>query len=116
LPVMVLAVGIGVDYAFYIYNRLQLHLAEGVDIVKALEISILEVGTATIFTAITLAIGVATWSFSDLKFQADMGKLLAFMFMVNMIMAMTVLPAVAVWLERLFPRRNPPKAPGILSH
>ncbi|MDE2442581.1 MAG: MMPL family transporter, partial [Betaproteobacteria bacterium] len=84
LPVMVLAVGIGVDYAFYIYNRLQLHLSLGENIVKALEHSILEVGTATIFTAITLAIGVATWAFSDLKFQADMGKLLAFMFMVNM--------------------------------
>ena len=56
LPVMVLAVGIGVDYAFYIYNRLQLHLAHGQPIVKALEHSILEVGTATIFTAITLAI------------------------------------------------------------
>ena len=75
LPVMVLAVGIGVDYAFYIYNRLQLHLAGGQPIVKALEHSILEVGMATIFTAITLAIGVATWSFSALKFQADMGCL-----------------------------------------
>ena len=98
LPVMVLAVGIGVDYAFYIYNRLQLHLSQGQPIVKALEHSILEVGTATIFTAITLAVGVATWSFSELKFQADMGKLLAFMFMVNMVMAMTALPAFAVWL------------------
>ncbi|SDP77618.1 hypothetical protein SAMN04488595_12225 [Ralstonia sp. 25mfcol4.1] len=116
LPVMVLAVGIGVDYAFYIYNRLQLHLANGVGIVKALEQSILEIGTATIFTAITLAIGVATWSFSSLKFQADMGKLLAFMFIVNMIMAMTVLPAFAVWLEQLFPRRRPAKAPGLLAH
>lgn len=116
LPVMVLAVGIGVDYAFYIYNRLQLHLARGQGIVKAFEHSILEVGTATIFTAITLAIGVATWSFSELKFQADMGKLLAFMFMVNMVMAMTVLPAFAVWLERLFPRRRPPRAPGMLGH
>ncbi|MEO8296962.1 MAG: efflux RND transporter permease subunit [Burkholderiales bacterium] len=116
LPVMVLAVGIGVDYAFYIYNRLQLHLASGQPIVKALEHSILEVGTATIFTAITLAIGVAIWSFSALKFQADMGKLLAFMFMVNMVMAMTVLPALAVWLERLFPRRGPVKAPGLLQH
>jgi hypothetical protein len=116
LPVMVLAVGIGVDYAFYIYNRLQMHMAEGQDIVKALENSILEVGTATIFTAITLAVGVATWAFSDLKFQADMGKLLAFMFMVNMIMAMTALPAFAVWLERLFPRRGPVRAPGILAH
>ena len=116
LPVMVLAVGIGVDYAFYIYNRLQLHLANGQDIVKALEHSILEVGTATMFTAITLAVGVATWSFSALKFQADMGKLLAFMFMVNMVMAMTVLPAFAVWLERLLPRRGPVRAPGLLSH
>jgi hypothetical protein len=116
LPVMVLAVGIGVDYAFYIYNRLQLHMAKGQPIVKALEHSILEVGTATIFTAITLAVGVATWAFSDLKFQADMGKLLAFMFMVNMVMAMTALPAFAVWLEKLFPRRGPVRAPGILDH
>jgi uncharacterized protein len=116
LPVMVLAVGIGVDYAFYIYNRLQLHLAKGQPIVKALEHAILEVGMATIFTAITLAIGVATWAFSQLKFQADMGKLLAFMFMVNLVMAMIVLPALAVWLERLFPRRGPVRAPGILDH
>lgn len=116
LPVMVLAVGIGVDYAFYIYNRLQLHLAAGVGIVQALERSLLEVGAATIFTALTLAAGVATWSFSALKFQADMGKLLAFMFIVNMVMAMTVLPAFAVWLERLFPRRRPVRAPGVLAH
>ncbi|WP_345944651.1 efflux RND transporter permease subunit [Variovorax sp. dw_954] len=116
LPVMVLAVGIGVDYAFYIYNRLQLHLSQGEPIEKAIEHAMLEVGTATIFTAITLAVGVATWSFSDLKFQADMGKLLAFMFMVNMIMAMTALPAFAVWLERIFPRKVPMRAPGLLSH
>lgn len=116
LPVMVLAVGIGVDYAFYIYNRLQLHLSKGEPIVKALEHSILEVGMATIFTAITLAIGVATWSFSELKFQADMGKLLAFMFMVNLVMAMTALPALAVWLEKIFPRKGPVRAPGILDH
>ena len=116
LPVMVLAVGIGVDYAFYIYNRLQMHLANGVNIVKALEHTILEVGMATIFTAITLAIGVATWSFSALKFQADMGKLLAFMFIVNLIMALTALPAVAVLLEKIFPRRGPVRVPGIMNH
>ncbi|NRR29345.1 MMPL family transporter [Oxalobacteraceae bacterium] len=116
LPVMVLAVGIGVDYAFYIYNRLQLHLAQGLPIVEAIEHAILEVGTATIFTAVTLAVGVATWSFSALKFQADMGKLLAFMFMVNMVMAITALPAFAVWLERLFPRKHPAKVPGLLMH
>ena len=116
LPVMVLAVGIGVDYAFYIYNRIQLHQAHGQIITKAVEHALLEVGVATIFTAITLAVGVATWAFSELKFQADMGKLLAFMFMVNMVMAMTVLPAFAVWLERVFPRKRPVRMIGALAH
>ena len=115
LPVMVLAVGIGVDYAFYIYNRLQGHLAAGQPIVKALEHSILEVGTATIFTALTLSVGVATWSFSELKFQADMGLLLTFMFMVNMLMAITLLPALAVMIDLLIPRRRPVRSP-LLSH
>jgi uncharacterized protein len=116
LPVMVLAVGIGVDYAFYIYNRLQEHLSHDMPIVKAVEQAILEVGVATIFTAITLAVGVATWSFSALKFQADMGKLLAFMFIVNLVMAMTALPALAVWLTRLFPRRSAVKSSSFFTH
>ena len=115
LPVMVLAVGIGVDYAFYIYNRLQLHLALGVDIVNAFKQALRETGIATIFTALTLSVGVATWSFSDLKFQADMGLLLTFMFMVNMLMAITLLPALAVMIDKLIPRRRPVRAP-LLSH
>ncbi|AOE85697.1 efflux RND transporter permease subunit [Pseudomonas sp. TCU-HL1] len=115
LPVMVLAVGIGVDYAFYIYNRLQMHLAEGKDIVNAFQQGLREVGVATVFTALTLSVGVATWSFSALKFQADMGLLLTFMFMVNMIMAITLLPAIAVMLDTLIPRRGPVRAP-LLAH
>lgn len=115
LPVMVLAVGIGVDYAFYIYNRLQMHLSTGEDMKTALAAAIREVGMATIFTAITLAIGVATWSFSALKFQADMGKLLAFMFIVNLVMAMTALPAIVVLLDRLAPRRIPVRA-SLFNH
>ena len=42
--------------------------------------------------------GVATWIFSPLKFQADMGVLLTFMFLVNMVGAIVLLPALAVWL------------------
>lgn len=116
LPVMVLAVGIGVDYALYIYNRLQMHLADGDPIVTAMGYALEFEGMATIFTAITLAIGVATWSFSELKFQADMGKLLAFMFIVNLVMAFTALPALAVVLERVFKRKKPAYSPSILKH
>ena len=115
LPVMVLAVSIGVDYAFYIYNRLQLYLADGLDIVPAFKRTLRETGNATIFTAITLSVGVATWAFSALKFQADMGVLLAFMFMINMVMAITLLPALAVVIDTLIPRRTPVRRP-FLSH
>jgi hypothetical protein len=113
LPVMVLAVGIGVDYAFYIYNRLQLHLIEGLAIVPAFKRALLETGNATIFTALTLSVGVATWAFSELKFQADMGLLLAFMFMINMVMAITLLPALAVVIDTLIPRRGPIARPAM---
>ena len=116
LPVMVLAVGIGVDYAFYIYNRLQLHLGQGATIYQAMEKALAFEAMATIFTAITLAAGVVTWSFSPLKFQADMGKLLAFMFIVNLVMAMTALPALAVVLEMILPRKKRVHVSEILSH
>jgi predicted RND superfamily exporter protein len=106
LPVMVLAVGIGVDYAFYIYNRLQLYLADGLDIVSSFRRALAETGIATIFTALTLSVGVATWVFSPLKFQADMGLLLAFMFMLNMLMAITLLPALAVVIDTVIPRKG----------
>lgn len=113
LPVMVLATGIGVDYAFYIYNRLLIHLAHHEPMPVALRATLREVGIATIFTAITLSVGVATWALSDLKFQADMGILLTFMFVVNMLTAITVLPAFAAVLESVFPRRGPVRASAI---
>ena len=117
LPVMVLAVGLGVDYAFYIYNRIQYHLSTGLDVTGSFKLTLNETGMAVVFTALTLAVGVSTWAFSALKFQADMGLLLTFMFMINMIMAVTVLPALAVVLEMVLPRKTPPKAPsGALAH
>lgn len=112
LPVMVLAVGLGVDYAFYIYNRIQFHLSTGLDVTQSFKQTLNETGMAVVFTALTLAVGVSTWGFSALKFQADMGLLLAFMFMINMVMAVTVLPALAVVLEMIVPRKTPPKAPS----
>lgn len=117
LPVMVLAVGLGVDYAFYIYNRIQFHLSEGLDITASFKQTMFETGMAVVFTALTLAVGVSTWTFSALKFQADMGLLLTFMFMTNMIMSITILPAIAVVLDMVFPRKGPIKAPsGVLAH
>jgi len=98
LPVVALGVGIGVDYGIYIYNRLDIHLKEGLDLREAYYRTLRLTGRAVIFTGFTLAAGVGTWAFSELQFQADMGILLSFIFLANMVAAIVVLPALVRWL------------------
>jgi hypothetical protein len=107
LPVIALGVGVGVDYGIYLYDRIEKHLEEGKDLASAFYEALNERGTAMVFTAVTMTIGVATWSFSALKFQADMGVLLAFMFFLNMVGALFLLPALAAFLlgRHAAPRR-----------
>ncbi|OHE78231.1 MAG: RND transporter [Verrucomicrobia bacterium RIFCSPLOWO2_12_FULL_64_8] len=100
LPVVALGVGIGVDYGIYIFARLQRELNAGAYFEDAMYTAFSETGTSVLFTGFTLAIGVSTWMFSALKFQADMGLLLTFMFLVNMLGAIFLLPALARWLFR----------------
>ncbi|HUL97013.1 MAG TPA: efflux RND transporter permease subunit [Usitatibacter sp.] len=98
LPVIALGVGVGVDYGIYLYDRIEKHLEEGKDLGTAFFEALNERGTAMVFTAVTMTIGVATWAFSALKFQADMGILLAFMFFLNMLGALFLLPSLASFL------------------
>ena len=98
LPVVALGVGIGVDYGIYIYNRLDIHLKEGFTLREAYYRTLRLTGRAVIFTGFTLAAGVGTWIFSSLQFQADMGILLSFIFLANMIGAIVLLPALVRWL------------------
>jgi uncharacterized protein len=109
LPMVALGVGIGVDYGIYLFSRMQQHLKEGDTVRHAYEKTMRVTGASIIFTGFTLAIGVATWIFSPLQFQADIGKLLTFMFLFNMLGAILVLPALAAWLIR-------PAAPPALPH
>jgi predicted RND superfamily exporter protein len=98
LPVIALGVGVGVDYGIYLYDRIEIHLEEGKDLAQAFYEALNERGTAMVFTAVTMTIGVGTWVLSALKFQADMGILLAFMFFLNMLGALFLLPALAAFL------------------
>jgi predicted RND superfamily exporter protein len=78
------------------------HAAGGVQrsLSESYFIALKTTGIAIFYTALTLAAGVAMWMFSDLKFQADMGILLTFMFVVNMLAAIIFLPALCRWLLR----------------
>ena len=98
LPVLAMGVGVGVDYGIYLFARMVAHKSAGESLQQSYYESLKEVGTGVAFTSVTMTLGVATWYFSDLKFQADMGILLAYMFFVNMIGAVLLIPALASFL------------------
>ena len=100
LPVVALGVGVGVDYGIYIYSRLTHYLKQGLPMQEAYYMALSTTGRAVAFTGIALGVGVITWIASPIKFQADMGMLLTFMFLWNMVGALWLLPGLAYFLVR----------------
>jgi predicted RND superfamily exporter protein len=98
LPVTALGVGIGVDYALYILSVTLANLRQGMGLSEAYYRALLFTGRVVMLTGFTLAAAVGTWIFSPIKFQADMGELLAFMFLWNMLGALILLPALSCFL------------------
>ena len=98
LPVVALGVGIGVDYGIYIYSRMAHFMHGGDELAEAFYKAMRTTGKPVMFTGMTLGVGVATWIFASLQFQADMGILLTFMFVLNMLGAILMLPALGRWL------------------
>jgi predicted RND superfamily exporter protein len=89
-------------------------MAAGADLREAFYQAMCQRGTAAVFTALTMAVGVGTWAFAPLKLQADMGILLAFMFLVNVLGAIFLLPALAAWFNQGRPLVAQPGATGRL--
>ncbi|MBB1606074.1 MULTISPECIES: RND family transporter [unclassified Pseudomonas] len=98
LPVIALGVGIGVDYALYILSIMLVQLKAGQPLSVAYYRALTFTGKVVMLTGITLSLGVATWLGSPIKFQADMGALLAFMFLWNMLGAMVLVPSLSYFL------------------
>jgi predicted RND superfamily exporter protein len=99
LPVIAISVGVGVDYGIYLFESMRhamIHKRMGLS--AAFVDALKQRGTASIFTALMMTVSVLTWAMSTLKFQADMGILLAFMFLVNVFGAIFLLPGLAAWL------------------
>jgi hypothetical protein len=93
LPVQSVGVGIGVDYAIYIVDRIRQECADSGDLDEAVRRAVRTTGMAVSFTATTIVGGIALWSFSLLRFQAEMAQLLMILMVINMIGAITMVPA-----------------------
>jgi predicted RND superfamily exporter protein len=98
LPVIALGVGIGVDYALYVLSVTLARMREGATLKQAYASAMQFTGRVVLLTGVTLAAAVVTWHFSSIKFQADLGLLLAFMFLLNMLGALVLIPALARFL------------------
>ncbi|MCY1270749.1 efflux transporter, putative, hydrophobe/amphiphile efflux-3 family [compost metagenome] len=100
LPVIALGVGIGVDYALYLLSVQLQHQRAGLTLAESYRKAMQFTGRVVALVGVTLAAGVITWAWSPIKFQADMGILLTFMFIWNMIGALILIPALSHFLLR----------------
>lgn len=100
LPVIALGVGIGVDYALYLLSVQLARQRAGATQAQAYRDALQFTGKVVVLVGVTLAAGVLTWALSPIKFQADMGILLAFMFIWNMVGAVLLIPALSHFLLR----------------
>lgn len=104
LPVTALGVGIGVDYSLYLLTIHLMLQRQGLSVRDAYIGALSSTGKVVALIGITLSAAVVTWAWSPIKFQADMGILLAFMFLWNMLGALILVPALASYL---LPDRKP---------
>lgn len=99
LLVACVGVGVGIDYGIYLLSRIcEEHHAHAQDWGRTLNAALTTTGKAIMFTASIMVVGILPWYFlSGLKFMADMGLLLVFIMLINMVLALMVLPLI-VWL------------------
>jgi uncharacterized protein len=107
LPVIAVGVGVGVDYAIYLLSVQIAVQRRGGTMAEAYRRSLDFTGRVVALVGVTMAAGVITWAWSPIKFQADMGILLTFMFLWNMIGALVLIPALSHFLL------NPKPAPDL---
>jgi hypothetical protein len=110
LPVAAVGAGVGVDYGIYHFSRMIDLADEGYELDAAVDGATATTGKAIIFTASTMIVGAVFWWFSDLKFQAEMGFLLALLMLFNTFGGLVLVPA---WIKVLRPRfltKRGPKA------
>jgi predicted RND superfamily exporter protein len=93
LPVQSVGVGVGVDYALYLTDRIRQEYSWAGSLDEGIRRAILTTGMAVTFTATTLVAGIGAWSFSNLRFQAEMAQLLVILMIVNLFGGVVLVPA-----------------------
>jgi predicted RND superfamily exporter protein len=100
LPITAIGVGVGIDYGIYLLSRICEEYNSSEDVGLSIERAIATTGKAIFFTATIVLIAILPWYFlSGLKFLADMGLLLVMVMLINMLVALVLLP-LEIWLVK----------------
>ncbi|MEQ8325116.1 MAG: efflux RND transporter permease subunit [Vicingaceae bacterium] len=94
IPTMLLVIGI--SNVIHLLSRFLDHMREGLGKVNSLKVSIKEVGTATIFTSLTTAIGFLSLTTSQVQPIIDMGLYTTIGLAFAFILTYTLFPALIV--------------------
>ena len=95
VPVAALGIGLGVDYALYICDRMKMEFDTGKSILESINLSLHCAGRGVLVTAFVLIASIAVWSYSSLRFQAEMGMLIAIWLTVSAFSALFLMPSMA---------------------
>jgi predicted RND superfamily exporter protein len=104
LPIAAIGVGVGVDFAIYLYSRCreEFQLQDG-DWTGTIIQSICTCGKAVIFTGLTVILPIISWYFfSDMKFQAEVGFFLAMIMGTNVVLTLTLHPLLIYIIKPKF--------------
>lgn len=102
LPIAALGIGLGVDYAFYVVDEIREELHKGNSLFGSIESSLLSAGRGVLVTAATLITSVVIWYFSSIRFQAEMGMLMALWLFISAASSLLLMPALVVVLKPAF--------------
>jgi predicted RND superfamily exporter protein len=102
LPVSTIAIGVGVDYGIYLLSRIKEEYTRLGDLDAAIQEAIATAGNAVVLTGLIIIAGVAFWTLSDIKFQADMGLLLSVVTVFHLLGSLFLLPALIQLIKPKF--------------
>ncbi|HEV8711888.1 MAG TPA: MMPL family transporter [Candidatus Binatia bacterium] len=102
LPVVTVGIGFGIDYGLYIVSRMIEEYRTGMALPEAVRLAVATSGKSVTFTAVTMILGTLLWTFSHIRFNSEMGFLLALWMGVSFLATVTLLPVMVVMLKPRF--------------
>jgi predicted RND superfamily exporter protein len=115
LPLVTVGLGFGIDYGLYIVSRTIEEIRIRGDLVDSVREALETSGKAVTFTAVTMVISTVFWMTSNIRFNAEMGLLLAIWMDISYVGSQTLTPVLIVMLKPRFIMKEANRAPGMTS-